>query len=62
MRYKKVTVEYDNKLWETGETLSDISKRTGIPCYFLSQLKNNRVAYIPTERKYLEYRKKILGY
>jgi hypothetical protein len=62
MKYKVITetIYEDKRLWDTGETLGEMSKRTGIPKSYLSLLKNGK--RVPYEETYNELRKHILGH
>lgn len=55
----KTQIKEDASVWKTGESLNALSRRTGINLAIISRLHSGK--RIPSERKYLEYKKKILG-
>lgn len=61
MKYRviKEFIYEDKRIWDTGETLGQIARRTGIPKSYLSILKNGK--RIPTEDTYKKVRDQILG-
>jgi len=63
MKWKIVTksteIFEDNSVWQTGESLNALHRRTGIALSLLSKVKNGKV--ILSKETADKYRQKILG-
>lgn len=59
MKYKEIIIKEDKKIWKTGESVVELSKRTGIDYTLLMNLKNG--VRLPSKKYYLKYRELILG-
>lgn len=60
MLYKSCVLKKDPSIWQTGESLKAISRRTKINYGLLSMLHSGK--RVVSEQQYLKYRYKILGY